>query len=160
MSESMRPDPRLQSFEAQLGAMSWQLPVGEQRQLLYQCAFAAGKQAASARLRSWQLATAALLLLLTGVSVPRALPPWGRTAQQNELTVAANARQSPTATVVTTPKTVPQSQPALAVLELGAWPLRCARAHDLSDELAQLNASDPRLRALTVGGMTTALQSP
>lgn len=158
MNDPTRHDPALQSFEALLGATTLQLPVDVQREMLYRCAFASGKSSAKRRLRCWQLATAVLLLCAGGLSVLHSQTPLPLTAQHGP--AVSQPHSVPNTAASSLPEPTAGHSPALAALELGAWQLPHATSPSVSEELAQLDKSDARLRALTVGGMTTALLNP
>src|SRR5438045_7376781 len=72
MTDNPLRNPELQSLEARLASMPPRLGAGEQQQLLYQCAFAAGKaagQRASGRvIRGWTAVTSILALLCVGLA--------------------------------------------------------------------------------------------
>jgi hypothetical protein len=64
MNDNLWIDPELQSLEARLASQAPRLPATEQTQLLYQCAFAAGKAAGQrACHRVIQASTAVTLVL-------------------------------------------------------------------------------------------------
>ena len=62
-------DPALQALEARLAGVMPQVSATERNELLYQCAFAAGRQAANRTVRTWQATAAVLVVLLLGMSV-------------------------------------------------------------------------------------------
>ncbi|MBW8883649.1 MAG: hypothetical protein JF612_02495 [Planctomycetia bacterium] len=72
MNDNPLNDPLLQSLEARLAGIPPRLPAGQQQQLLYECAFAAGKAAgrrASSRvIQSWAVAASILALLCAGLA--------------------------------------------------------------------------------------------
>src|SRR5262245_14749454 len=72
MNDPSFNDPNLQSFEARLAAMTPQESPARQQELLYHCAFAAGRSAGGKTVRRWQAAVAALAVLLVGMSIPLA----------------------------------------------------------------------------------------
>jgi hypothetical protein len=72
MNDNPLSDPGLQSLEARLASMPPRLAAGEQQQLLYQCAFVAGKavgQEASRRvIQAWTAVASILALLCVGLA--------------------------------------------------------------------------------------------
>src|SRR3954468_21330221 len=84
MNDNPLNDPLLQSLEARLAGIPPRLPAAEHQQLLYQCAFAAGKavgQRASSRvIQSWAAAASILALLCAGLAY--------RTVLDRQLTLA------------------------------------------------------------------------
>ena len=164
MNEPTRHDPELQSFEARLGAAPLRLPVAEQQQLLYQCAFAAGKKSSIRTLRCWQGAAVGMLILLGAINVP---PPRGQgVAATQHVQPAIPTRQDPaprvkaTSTLVMKDTLLGHQTPTPPAVDLDAWQLPHPNSDSLTEELAQLEKSDPRLRFMTVGVMTSALLNP
>lgn len=162
MSYSLN-DPRLQALEAWLAAVPPQLSTAQQRQLLYQCAFAAGWKSARHTVRRWQAAVAGLIVVLAGLSVPvldkepliGKEPLLGREPRATDLGAADLARA----------EIAPE--PAVGRLEfsqfghrtspeisLDAWQVQTEASASFDRELAQFAKSDPRLRSLAVGPLT------
>ena len=152
MNEHMLHDPQLQSLEARLAATPLQLSAGEQQQLLYQCAFAAGKKTSTRSLRRWQTAAAALVFLLLGMSVPLVRDEWLLAMQGAKPPVPTEQSPAPE-------KTIPSPMLAKAV-ELDAWQLPAATKDSFAEEVALLEKSDPHLRSLTVGPLTRTILNP
>src|SRR3954464_9156357 len=69
MSDNPKIDPALQSLEARLTAMVPRLPPGVHKQLLYECAFAAGRAAGQRASRHVIRASTAVTLVLALLSV-------------------------------------------------------------------------------------------
>lgn len=163
MNEHTIHDPQLQSLEARLAAMPLQLPTGEQQQLLYRCAWEAGKKTAGRSLRRWQAATAALVVLLVGMSIPLARNEWLLAAQRAPLPVPV---EQPRPSVDTTPPAAmaqdmnPFRTHHFKVLELDAWQLPAPEKHSFAGEMAQLANSDPHLRSLTMGTLSREILNP
>jgi hypothetical protein len=65
MSDHPWIDPELQSLEARLTSLPPRLPADEQKQLLYECAFAAGKRAGQRASRRMIRASTAVSFVLT-----------------------------------------------------------------------------------------------
>jgi hypothetical protein len=149
MNDQSLNDPLLQSLEARLAAIVPQVSQVEQQQLLYQCAFAAGRQSGIRAVRCWQAASAVLVCLVFGLSAlyfdhrqhlarrdvaPRR-PPW-------ESVLAAESPE------------VAQRQTMPLTIELDAWQIR-ASEELLTERTVAL--SDPHLRSMTMGAMTHQL---
>lgn len=69
MNNDFPIDPKLKSLEARLSALRPKLLDREAQELLYQCAFTAGRKLATRQTRRWQFASAAMAVVLLGVSV-------------------------------------------------------------------------------------------
>jgi len=69
-------DPALQALEARLAAVTPQVSATDRNELLYQCAFAAGRKAANRTIRTWQATAAMLVVLVLGMSIPLAQNQW------------------------------------------------------------------------------------
>jgi hypothetical protein len=162
MNEHTLHDPQLQSLEARLAATPLQLPAVEQQQLLYRCAWEAGKKTAGRSLRLWQAATAALVVLLLGMSIPLARDEWLLAALRTPLPVPVEQPHPPVET--TPPATLAQDLVPFRthhskVLELDAWQLPVPK-HSFAEEMAQLASSDPHLRSLTMGTLSREILNP
>lgn len=163
MNEHTLHDPLLQSLEARLAATPLQLSTGEQQQLLYQCAFVAGKKTSTRSLRRWQAAAAVLAVLLLGMSVPLARDEWLLATQRAKPSVPTE--QAPGPIEIAPPgmlaqELVPHHTPQLAAVELDAWQLPARDKNSFAEEMARLEMSDPHLRSLTVGTLTRAVLNP
>ncbi|MBC7854717.1 MAG: hypothetical protein IAF94_14900 [Pirellulaceae bacterium] len=157
MNEHTLHDPQLQSLEARLAAMLLQVSPGEQQQLLYQCAFAAGKGVSTRSVRRWQAGAAVLIVLLLGMSVPLARDEWLLATQRVKPPVPTQESPAPkesTPSAALAKDDVPQRVPASKTVELDAWQLPAAKEHSFAEEMALLENSDPHLRSLTVGSLT------
>ncbi len=150
MNDYPLDDPRLRSLEAQLAQMSPQASPAEQQQLLYQCAFATGRQAARKTTRCWQAASAVLALSLA-VSLPFA----------RESPLLAKRPAPPPATERTPPRPMleelefsPLARRPMAGVALDAWQARTSNPDSLARDLAQFEQADAREQALALGVMT------
>jgi hypothetical protein len=163
MNEHTLHDPQLQSLEARLAATPLQLSAGEQQQLLYQCAFAAGKKTSTHSLRRWQAAAAVLVVLLAGISIPLARDEWLLATQRAMPPVPAEQAPAPKDTAPPTmlvEELVPHRTPQVGNLELDAWQITHSEKNSFAEELAHLEKSDPHLRSLTVGTLTRTILNP
>jgi hypothetical protein len=152
MNEHPINDPKLQSFEARLAALTPQLSAGEQQQLLYQCAFAAGRKANRRSVRRWQAVAALLAVVMVGWRI------YG--GAQSVVVIEKKAQPSPPAEVVF-PRAVAQLElPTGArqsgTVELDAWQTPPSHSN-LNDEVARFKSVDPHLQSLAVGAFTRAL---
>jgi hypothetical protein len=79
MNDHSLGDPALQSLEARLASLPPRLAAGEQQQLLYHCALAAGEaagqRASSRAMRGWIAATSILALVCLGLTYRTAWHP-------------------------------------------------------------------------------------
>ena len=163
MNEHTLHDPQLQSLEARLAAMPLQLPAGEQQQLMYRCAFAAGKRTSTRSLRRWQAAAAVLVVLLAGMSVPLARDEWLLATQPAKPQIPveqapASKETAPPAMLVE--ELVPHRTPQVGNLELDAWQITHSEKNSFAEELAHLEKSDPHLRSLTMGTLSRTILNP
>jgi len=150
MNDDFPIDPALQSLEARLAGLRPKLSEREAQELLYQCAFAAGEKAAARRTRRWQLASAAMVVLLVGMSVPLV----------NEQVLVARrepAAVQPIAPVqVPTPHNVLRSSSRVAAVPLDAWQVRPDTTATFEAALAKFQQLDASSRSLAVGNMARA----
>ena len=155
MSYSLN-DPRLQALEARLAAMPPQLSTAQQQQLLYQCAFAAGRQSARHTVRHWQAAVAGLMVVLVGLSLPLLEETQlGKEPPAAELGAAGLARAEVAAEpAADTLDLSPLGHRPPAEISLDAWQVRTEASASFDHELAQFANSDPQLRSLAVGSLT------
>lgn len=168
MSYSLN-DPRLQALEARLAAMPPQLSMAQQQQLLYQCAFAAGRTSARHTVRRWQAAAAGLMVVLVGLSVPL-LDKESVSDKESPVGKESLAGKEPRATgrrAAELARADIAVEPASGTLEfsplghrpsseisLDAWQVQSQVSASFDRELAQFARSDPRLRSLAVGPLT------
>jgi hypothetical protein len=156
MNDPLISDPQLQHMEARLAAATPHLSHLEQQQLLYHCAFAAGRQACARKLRRWQTITAALLVFSVGMSVPM--------VRGRSMPVAQNPESStPNSTM---PRQTPGQPEArfperqLARVELDAWQLASPVSGRMEGQRIPAELSDPHIRSLTVGSLTRGFFEP
>ena len=151
MNDHSLNDPQLQSLEARLAAMAPRASAAEQQQLLYQCAFAAGRSASGKLIRRWQVAVGTLAALLLAVSVSlvqdRFLPA------RQVVEVPVSPREAAQQSLPNHPEPL-QSLPTPKSVELDAWQVPESMRFGSGPVLAQSQPSDPHQRSLTVGAMT------
>jgi hypothetical protein len=148
-------DPQWQSFEAQLAAQLLQVSPREKDQILYACAFAAGKSTASRTLRIWRTTAAVLSLVLTVSLVPHLHAPPIIVTQTLE--VPASSETTPPQSY--SGEFAPASQ-HLLLANLDAWQVPSPDNELLSEQLTEFAQFDPHLRSLTVSSMTRAVLNP
>ncbi len=156
MNDHSLNDPQLQSLEARLAAAAPQSSPVEQQQLLYRCAFAAGELAGRKSLRRWRVASATLVVLLLGLSVPVAHDHWRLAAQKREPSTSTELKPQP----MLAQSEILFSARQSAAFDLDAWQMPRSDRVSLSDELAQFRNTDPHLRSLAVGTFTRAMLQP
>jgi hypothetical protein len=156
MNDDSLHDPQLQSFEARLASRSPQVSAVQRDNLLYACAFAAGQQAAVRPLRRWRLATAALSVVLVGAMIPyvREPPPIPRQPIERHAITEPTPPRKP----VLVESGALAHEPA--VVHLDAWQMRTQSGESLTEQLCQLEKTDPHLRSLAVGVLTQAALKP
>src|SRR5262245_25556916 len=111
MNEHSLTDPKLQSLEARLAAMSPRAASAEQQRLLYECGFAAGRKISTRTLRIWQSAAAALLLLSLGLSIPLAQSGAMLATKRQEPFIPTESNTSPMIAQRDTPAAARQTSP-------------------------------------------------
>jgi hypothetical protein len=146
-------DPQLQALEARLRAMTPPALPAEQQQLLYGCAFAAGRRVALRALRPWQGAAVVLTVLLIGATVPLA---------RERSSLAPLSAEQPAQNRAPEPEGAEDEMRPLAArraiaVSLDAWQAKASPRASFDDELAQFAQIDPRLRSLTVAALTRQL---
>jgi hypothetical protein len=145
-------DPERTGFEARLAALAPQLSQVEQQQLLYDCAFAAGKRKTERSVRRWQTTTAVIGLLLLVVIVPVATNGW-RTAEQGSALAVSRPPSSSQRPVASEAIVMPEHPVAV---DLDAWQLPINPDESLNEQLVQLQHADLHTRSLAVGSLTHA----
>lgn len=143
MNEHSLNDPLLQSLEARLAAGVPRVSAAEQQQMLYQCAFAAGRHASVRTMRRWQAATATLAAIVVAFGLPQFI-------SRNQVAVQPPVRPS-SSIVIDSPKPVPQ--PAVQLTErtgiqLDAWQLPHSDDSLHSQMLAHHDATDSSVNSL------------
>jgi hypothetical protein len=134
MTTNRIDDPALQAIENQLAGLAPQISSAQQQDLLYQCAFAAGKQTMTRSLRRWQGAVAALAVLLISVSVPLANNRWTLARHEQPM------------------------RPVVPAANLDAWQIALSSSDAVASNLEQLERIDPAARPLAVASLTRAMQ--
>lgn len=156
MNDHQLNDPRLESLEAYLSSLSPRLASDEQRELLYQCAFAAGEQAAKQHVRRWRTATLALSLLTCGLlfSIPSRVDLPLEPGQPAGSGLTAHAKTTVNEVIATQtrndspPATTPLHEPAR--VQLDAWERRPDQIAEFSDALLRFQQLEPAARANTM----------
>lgn len=151
MSTNRIDDPALKALEDRLIGAAPQLSAAEQSDLLYQCAFAAGRQAMLRPMRRWQAATAALLVLLVGLSVPLANRQNMVAKQDTRPPVAA-----PTPQVALAQPVMESIRPPVPIGQFDAWQVALDSDDAVASNLKQLERTDPEMRSLAVAALTRA----
>ena len=153
MNRDPLDDPQLQALEAQLASMAPAAPAERQRQLLYECAYAAGRNAAGKTLRRWQAAATTFAVLAIGLGVPLA----------RDGALLAERQPAPRAPIEQPPTFVPEELPfpqfarrETAAIELDAWQTPPSPAA-FDEELARLKRTDAHTRSLALGALTRTL---
>jgi hypothetical protein len=153
MSTNRIDDPALQAIENQLAGLAPQISSAEQQDLLYQCAFAAGKQTMTRSLRRWQGAVAALAVLLVSVSVPLANNQW--TVARHE--PPPPKKQTPTNVQIAAAEPVTDPiRPVVPARQFDAWQLALNSSDAVASNLEQMERTDPEMRSFGVVALTRA----
>ena len=159
MNTQSSGDAQFQLLEARLAAAAPQLSPSEQQQLLYECAFAAGRNANRKWLRNWQIAAAGLVGMVLGLGLSLSLP-----IKRDQRTLV---EKKPVLSTPTDVKRQPMSVPDVprparqsATVELNAWQVQQSESVSLADQLAQFKQTDPHLRSLSVGTFTRTVLHP
>jgi len=151
MSSNHIDDPALKALENQLAGLAPQISSAEQQDLLYQCAFAAGKQTLARSLRRWQAAVATLALLLVSLSLPLANSQW----------IVARHEPPPSPTpdspqVALAEPAVEPIRPVVPAGQFDAWQVAISSSEAIASNLEQLERIDPEARPLAVAALTRA----
>src|SRR4051794_38000534 len=122
-------DPVLQALAARLASVAPQISVVERNDLLYQCAYSAGRSQANRRLRRWQATAAVLGVLLLGINLPLASSRWVMAKNEPQI------HQSPPPTFVeAVPSPAEMVRPSILPVDTGAWRLAQAPHTMLPDD--------------------------
>jgi hypothetical protein len=152
----MNDDPldklQLQALEARLADAMPAISPALQQQLLYACAFSAGRRAARKRLRLWQAATASLVLLLLATAAPLVRNRNLATEGERQHAVQAVQSREPLADQ---PRVLPFGRRSITVT-LGSWDTPSS-AESFDEELARFRRMEPQMRALALGPLTQKL---
>lgn len=155
MSTNRIEDPALKAFEDQLAGLAPQISLTEQQDLLYQCAFAAGKQAMNGSLRRWQAAVATLAVLLGCVCLPLANSQW--TVARHEPQPGPVPSPTPTPQQIVVREPVSDSvRPVVPAARFDAWQVALSSSDAIASNLAQLEQIEPATRPLAVTALTRA----
>ena len=146
MNDDFAIDPALQSLEARLSAVRPKLPDREAQELLYQCAFAAGQKLAARRTRRWQITSAAMAVLLLGVSV----------SLLNKRVLVAGREPVTTDPAAQVQVQVPDVLIRVTPVPLDAWQVPADTAAKFETALTRFKQLDANSRSLAVGPMTRA----
>jgi len=151
MSTNHIDDPALKAIEDQLSGLAPQISPAEQQDLLYQCAFAAGKQTMTRSVRRWQAAVATLALLLVSLGIPLANNQW--IVARNE--THPEPGPSPQQIAVGEPTTEP-IRPVVPIAQFDAWQVALSSSDAVANNLEQLERIEPETRPLAVAALTRA----
>jgi hypothetical protein len=157
MNEPSLNDPLLQALEARLAALPPQESSARQQELLYRCAFAAGKSSARRAKQRWQAIAAALALMIVAVSIPLVRAPFQVARHELEPIVPQQPVQPERPLLV---QQGPPTERQPVQLDLDAWQVESSASASLDAELDHFQQSDPGLRALAVGTLTRAALGP
>jgi hypothetical protein len=147
MSESRFDDHELDLLAARLAPLAPRLPAHESQELLFRCGFAAGRTAAARQARRWQALSAALAVLLLGLSIPlvqQRFPLAWRAP-------AAIPEQAPA------PRDFAQTAMAVAAIKLDAWQQPAQATAALEQDLARFGQTEESLRLLSAGMLSQSL---
>ncbi len=153
MNDRHVADVQLQAFEARLATLAPQLPLAEQQQLLYRCAFSAGRMTVGSTLRRWQGATVAAIVVALGLSIPVARQYGGRAKQNLVIAQPRDVIPGPMRAQPEFPNIARQSK----AVALGAWQVRSSTDASIANDLARFEQTDPHIRSLAVGVLTRAM---
>lgn len=151
MTEHSLNDPSLKSLEARLASSVPSISPADQQQLLYQCAFAAGRRATMRMVRRWQAATAVLASLVIAVCLPQFMAP-SRVAIQPPPKSAPDKNIEQTRSVLPADRDpIVQANERPVTIQLDAWQIPHADNLLNSQALAQheADASVNSVRSLT-----------
>lgn len=146
MSEHRLEDPALKDIEARLAAAAPRLEAAEQQELLYRCAFEAGRRAGLGRVRRWQIATVAAAALCVAALI---LPP-ARSPGPAEQRAAVPSTSPQIASESAANESTAARPRQVAPIALDAWQLERRPASALSEELASFEQLDPRTQSSSV----------
>jgi hypothetical protein len=142
-------DPALKALEDQLAGLVPQLSAADQQDLLYQCAFTAGRQAMIRPLRRWQGAVAALAVLAVSLSVPL--------VNTRPIIAKHEPQSSPTKVELVAAIPTPEAiRPIIPAGQFDAWQVALSSSDAVASNLQQLERIDPETRPLAVAALTRA----
>jgi hypothetical protein len=144
MNDNPSNDPVLQSLEAKLAAIPPRVSERERQQMLYACAFAAGKKSAAAGVRRWQAACVTLAATLLGLSLMLTHSRPG---------TIANHPAAPAPSSLQPPEANESLKLRFVSLRLDAWRRADDSSEQFAAELARFRQTEPGLRSLAVGAL-------
>lgn len=161
MNPSSNIDPELQSLEARLADMAPRLPRDEQKQLLYECAFAAGRKQGAAALWKWRASAGSLaVVLLVAAAINIFAAGNDDRVGPSVATSPSQVAPAPRANGAFSSSAISPPSPVRSV-RLDAWQKAPPLSRDSLDEsLASWNGVDPHSRSLAVGALTRAALAP
>jgi hypothetical protein len=159
MSEPLPNDPALESLAARLAAGPPRLSAERSHELLYLCAYAAGRSAAERRTRRWQGVAAVMTVLLVGLCIPLARQQFSTVAHQPP-TVPVT-RPSVALDQLVMPQAFAHAAAAAGSMPLDAWQQPVEASDIFEQGLTRFEQADPTLRSLAVANLSrTILEQP
>lgn len=138
--------PQLQALEARLAALPPKIESSEKEEILYACAFAAGKKAAVPSLRLWQTSTAVLSVCFIGAMIAIGIAQ-SPNAERVARTIAEPQPVTPRLPPADDP---PPVVPSTTIPKLDAWQVPVSEVDLLKRQLAQLDLAS---RSQTVSAL-------
>jgi hypothetical protein len=163
MTDPSPSDPELRDLEAKLVELAPfaapAMSASQQRRLLYECAFAAGRKRSSAALWRWRIVAGVLVLAAAALARPtRHSPVVEREASPIATSESNEAAWSSMSDATILDGALTDREEVSARLD--AWRVEPAPTTSLTDRLAELERADPHERSLAVGAMTRAAFMP
>lgn len=149
MNDDFPTEPGLRSLEARLTAIRPQLSDRDSRELLFQC-LAAGQALAVRRTRRWQMASAAMAVLLVGMSISLVNERMS-VAQREPMTMDPRA-----STPLQSPHDAGRPRPRSVAVPLDAWQVPTDSTAVFEAALTRFKQMDANARSLAVGTMARA----
>lgn len=153
MNDELRDDPTLRPLEARLAAIRPVLPDHECRELLFQCAFAAGRTAGARWTRRWRVASMALVVLMAGMSIPLV----------NDRLIVARlqpaAIRSAAPVEAHVPRNVQQPLPRVALGPLDAWQVPTDPGATFETALSKFKELDSNSRSQAICTMARVVDT-
>lgn len=158
MNDDSLVDAQLQAFAAGLAAQAPQVLPFEKDELIYACAFAAGKSTAARSLRNWRVITAVMCFALAFTTTLH-LQGLAENIQQQ---LANHPREQPLPPVPVQPPQRESTKPITlaqkpSIANLDAWQVTTSTTDALGEQIAQWQQTEPRLRSLAVGALTHSM---
>lgn len=147
--------PELQDLQSRLSRIVPPIATSRQQEMLYQCAFAAGRNSVGARLRVWRVATASLAALsLFLVAYRPSVPTAGLHPERSSIPLVEQPPREPL-------EAPPHESLALVrqplSVELGAWQVPSRSDVALANQLTQFEQVPPEMQSLTVRALARGL---